>query len=274
MVGVCSLVRGGGAGRQEAPKEGAHESCWVVPSLQSWLRKMRHLSYLWSFSAADAKCVWISGEHFHLSLRGAGSSLTESARTSFLEFSFLLVCETEVIKVTGIIHSLNTALLACELLLFNCFMCLSAPVHQGKFATGRGFSGAGTGVECPEGNSHVPEQVFSTLHHDDAIEGGMFAHGPAEPISSYHKLNKEKDRCIPVNTQGINRVLGKWWKPDKGLIVPLRCSYGSDQEFSCPTDQVGDLQIYCRRLACPVKGVALNSFHAAVWDWILWECKC
>lgn len=168
-----------------------HTMYWAVPSLQSRLRKMRHLFYLWSFSAADAKCVWISGEHFHLSLRGAGSSLTESARTNFLELSFLLVCETEAVKVTGIIHLLNTALLAGERLLSNSFMCLSAPVHQGKFATGRGFPGAGMGIKCRTGNSHVPEQVFSALHHDDAIEGGMFAHGPTESVSSYHKLNKE-----------------------------------------------------------------------------------
>lgn len=124
--------------------------CWVIPSLQSRLRKMRHGFYLWSFSAADAKCVWISGEHFHLSLRGAGSSLTESARTNFLELSFLLVCETEVIKFTGIIHLLNTALLGGEFLLFSSFMGLRARVHQGKSATGRGFPGAGLGVECAE----------------------------------------------------------------------------------------------------------------------------
>lgn len=105
--------------------------CWLVPSLQSRLRKMRHLFYLWSFSAADAKCVWISGEHFHLSLRGAGSSLTESARTNFLELSFLLVCETEVIKVTGIIHLLNTALLAGESC-FSTVLCVLGEISSGE----------------------------------------------------------------------------------------------------------------------------------------------
>lgn len=150
MPGMCSLVRRGGAGRHEAPEEGARAMCWVVPSLQSRLRKMRHLFYLWSFSAADAKCVWISGEHFHLSLRGAGSSLTKSARTNFLELSFLLVCETEVIKVTGIIHLLNTALFTGESLLFNSFMCLRGNFIRGNLSSGeichwqrlpRGWSG-------------------------------------------------------------------------------------------------------------------------------------
>lgn len=157
---------------------------------------MRHLFYLWSFSADDARCAWISGEHFHLSLRGAGSSLTESARTNFLELSFLLVCERKVIKVTGIIYLLNIAFLAVNWLVSNICMGLSGPVHQGEFATGRGFPGAGVGtIAVLKGDSHVLEQVFSALHQYDAIERGMFTHGTADSVSSYHKLSKEKNKC-------------------------------------------------------------------------------
>lgn len=47
--------------------------------------------YLSSFSAEEAKWLWISGEHFHRSLLGAGSSLTESALTSFFAPSFLFI---------------------------------------------------------------------------------------------------------------------------------------------------------------------------------------
>jgi len=44
-------------------------------------------------------------------------------------------------------------------------------------------------------DSHVLEQVFSALHQDDAIERGVFTHGAADAISSYHKLSKEKNKC-------------------------------------------------------------------------------
>lgn len=39
------------------------------------------------------------------------------------------------------------------------------------------------------------EQVFSALHQYDAIERGMFTHGTADSVSSYHKLSKEKNKC-------------------------------------------------------------------------------
>lgn len=157
---------------------------------------MRHLFYLWSFSADDAKCAWISGEHFHLSLRGAGSSLTESALTNFLEFSFLLVCKRKAIKVTGINYLLNNASLAGKRLFFKSCMGLSCPVHRGKFATGRGILRARVGaIAVLKADSHVLEQVFSALHQYDAIKRGMFTHSTADSISSYHKLSKEKNKC-------------------------------------------------------------------------------
>lgn len=115
--------------------------CWVAPSLQSLLKKVRTMCYLWSFSADDATCAWISGEHFHLSLRGAGSSLTESARTNFLELSFLLVCERKVIKLTVRVYLSNTAFLAGEWLVSSSWTGLSGPVHQGKFVAGGNFPG-------------------------------------------------------------------------------------------------------------------------------------
>lgn len=39
-----------------------------------------------------------------------------------------------------------------------------------------------------KGDSHVLEQVFGALHEYDAVERGMFTHGAADSISSYHKL--------------------------------------------------------------------------------------
>lgn len=72
-------------------------------------------------------------------------------------------------------------------------MCLSGPVHQGEFATGRGILRAGVGtIAVLKADSHVLEQVFSALHQYDAIKRGMFTHGTADSISSYHKLSKEK----------------------------------------------------------------------------------
>lgn len=224
---------------------------------------MRHLFYLWSFSAADAKYVWISGEHFHLSLRGAGSSLTESARTNFLELSFLLVCETEVVKVTGIIHMLNTALLAGKLLLSNSFMRLSAPVYQGKFATGRGFPRAGVGIKCTEREltcAWAGIQCTAPLrcHRKENVRTRSRTVRLFLPQT---KQGKEQVQHI----QGKNHVLGKLsmmatWQRCYHVFLLLMSG------ASLPYRSVGDLQTYCRRLAYPVKSVALNPFHAAVLD--------
>lgn len=75
-------------------------------------------------------------------------------------------------------------------------MGLSGPVHQGGFATGRGFLGAGAStIAVLKGDSHVLEQVFSALHQYDAIKRGMLTHGTADSVSSYHKLSKEKNKC-------------------------------------------------------------------------------
>lgn len=211
--------------------------CWVVPSLQSQLRKMKHLFYLWSFSAADAKCVWISGEHFHLSLRGAGSSLTESARTNFLELSFLLVCETEVISVTGIIHLLNTALVAGESLLFNSFMYLSAPVHQGKFATGRGFPRAGMGMKCTERELTCAWAGIQCTAPSRCHQKGN-VHTRSRRLRLFLPQTKQEEWV--QHKQGINCVLVKLsvmetWQ--RRVVIPLRFSYCSYQELPCPRDQ-------------------------------------
>jgi len=34
-----------------------HKPCWIIPSLQTSLKKVRNMCYLWSFSAEDAKCA-------------------------------------------------------------------------------------------------------------------------------------------------------------------------------------------------------------------------
>lgn len=63
---------------------------------------------------------------------------------------------------------------------------------RGNLPLAEASQGLGWVWNVQKGNSHVPEQVFSALHHDDAIKRRMLAHGPAESVPSHHKLNEKR----------------------------------------------------------------------------------
>lgn len=99
----------------------------------------------------------ISGVHFQRSLRGAGSSLTLAALTSFDGLPILTS------------HG------------------ITAEIRQASFR----FHPRNTSANIFVPSLHIFKEILCALHKNNPFERGMFTHDSTAAISSYNELEKE-----------------------------------------------------------------------------------